>query len=96
MALKNLFLLELLEDSLILDASVFGYQIDDGIEDAGPSLVLNLGIRDAGNRIAVLVGEGYLGDDLPTSAIFFIGEARMVHVEIRLVLCHQMIAIVEI
>jgi len=96
MGLEDSLLLQLLEDSLILDAGVLRHQVQHGVEDARPSLVLRLGVWNARYRIAVLVSEGDLSDDLATSAVFLVGEAGMVHVQIRLVLGHQMVAVVEV
>lgn len=94
--LEDPLLLQLLEDPLVLDARVLWHQVEHGVEDARPGLVLRLGVGDAGYRVAVLVSEGDLGDDLASGAILLIGKARVVHVEIRLVLGHQVVAVIEI
>lgn len=96
MSLKDLLLLELLEHSLVLDAGVFGDQVDDGVEHSRPGLVLRLGVRNIGYRVSVLVSESDLRDNLPAGAVLLVGEAGMVHVEIRLVLGHQVVAVVKV
>lgn len=96
MSLEDLLLLELLKHSLILDASVLRYQVHDRVEHAGPGLVLRLGVGNARNWIAVFVSERDLGDDLPAGSVLLVGETGMIHVEIGLVLGHQVVAIVEL
>lgn len=94
--LEDPLLLQLLEDPLVLDAGVLRHQVEHGVEDARPGLILRLGVRDAGYRVAVFVSEGNFGDDLAPGAVLLVGETRMVHVEIRLVLGHQVVAVVEV
>lgn len=96
MGLEDLLLLQLLENSLVLDARMLRHQVEHGVEDARPGLVLRLGVGDAGYRVAVLVSEGDLGDDLASGAVFLVGETGMIHVEIWFVLGHQVVAVVEV
>lgn len=96
MGLKDPLLLQFLEDSLVFHACVLWHEIQHGDKNARPSLVLRLGVRNAGYRLAVLVSESDFGNDLATGAVLLVGKARVIHVEIRLVLGHQMIAIVKV
>lgn len=86
--LEDPLLLQFLENPLVLHAGVFRHQVQHGVEDARPRLVLRLGVRNAGYRVTVLVGESDFGNDLATSAVLFVGEARVIHIEIRLVFGH--------
>lgn len=94
--LEDPLLLQCLENPLILHARVFRHQVQHSVEDTRPSVVLRFGVGNGGYRVAVLVGESDFGNDLATGAVLLVGEARVIHVEIRLVLGHQVVAIVEV
>lgn len=96
MRFEDLFLLQLLEGSSIFHASVFRYQVDDRVEHTRPGLVLGFGVRNVRYRITILVRESDLRNDLPASTILLVSESRMVHVKIRFVFGHQVIAVVEL
>lgn len=96
MRFEDLFFLQLLEGSSIFHASVFRYQVDDRVEHTRPGLVLRFGVRNVRYRVTILVRESDLRNDLPTSTILLVSESRMVHVKIRFVFGHQMIAVVEL
>lgn len=67
--LEDLLVHQLLEDTLVLLAGVLRHEVHQGVEHALPGLVLGLGVRDVGDRVAVLVSEGDLGDQLPANRI---------------------------
>lgn len=96
MSFEDLFVAELLEYSLILDASVLGHEVDDRVEDAKPGLVLGLGVGNQRDRVSIFVSECNLRDDLSTGTIFLVRETRVIHVKVRLVLGHQVVATVEL
>lgn len=48
------------------------------------------------NEYVQFVGESDVSDILPTGAIHLIGESRMVHVQLRFVFGHQMVAVVQV
>lgn len=93
---KDLLVLELLEGSPVLGTGMLGCQILDGLEHRAPGLDLHIGVGNVGDRISVLVGEGNLGNLLATLAVHLVGESRVVHVQIGLVLGHQVVAVVQL
>lgn len=93
---KDLLVLQLLEGGTVLGTGVLWGQVLDGLEDRTPGLHLHIGVADVGDRITVLVGEGNLGDLLAALAVNLVGESGMVHVQIGLVLGHQVVAVVQL
>lgn len=67
--LEDLLVHQFLEDALVLFAGVFRNQVDQGVEDALPGLILGLGVWDVGDRVTVFVSKGDLGDQLPANRI---------------------------
>jgi len=93
---EDLLILELLEGGPVLGTGMLGSQILDGLEDRAPGLDLHIGVIDVWDRVSILVGEGNLGDVLAALPVDLVGESGMVHVQIGLVLGHQMVAVVQL
>lgn len=80
----------------VLDARVLGHEVQHGVEHPSPGLVLALGVVNMGDSISVFVSECDFGNILPPLAVYLIGEPGVVHVQLGLVLGHQMVALVEV
>lgn len=92
---EDLLILELLEGGPVLGTGVLGSQILNGLEHRAPGLDLHIGVVDEWDRVSVLVGECDLGNFLATLAVYLVGESGVVHVQIGLVLGHQMVAVIQ-
>lgn len=93
---EDALLLELGEHGAVLEARVLRHQVEHGAEHLAPGLVLDVAVRDRRNGVAVLEAERDLGDLLAALAVDLVREARVAHVELRLVFGHQVVAAVQL
>lgn len=68
----------------------------DGVEHRLPGLVLRLSVVDVRDCVSVTVGKRNLSNVLATLTVLLVGESGMVHVQVGLVLGHQVVAVVQV
>lgn len=93
---EDICLLKLAERRLVFPAGVLRHQFEHGVEHSLPSRVLGFGVSDGRDRVSVLVSECDLRNVLPALSVLLVSKPRVVHVELRLVFGHQVVAVVEI
>lgn len=93
---EDISTLQLSKRRLVLCTSVFGHQVQHGVEDPHPGSVLRLSVCDVRDRVVVFVCERDLSNLLPALPVVLISEARMVHVQLWLKFGHQVVAVVQI